>query len=124
MTVISHRHEFIFVRPRKVAGTSIEIALSRCCGPEDIVIPVSLDRRLRFDSATDEDGFGILSPQHAVAVWRGLESGYGGRMHLPLRAIRAGIDPDVWNAYFKFTVARNPWDQLVSRYYYRFYHRW
>ena len=120
MTIISHRHEFIFVRPRKVAGASIEIALSRCCGPEDVI----LIWPLRFDSATDEDDFGILSPQHAEAVWRGLESGYAGRTHLPPRVIRAGIGPDVWDAYFKFTVARNPWDQLVSYYYWRFYHRW
>lgn len=124
MTIISHRHEFIFVRPRKVAGTSIEIALSRCCGPEDVVIPVGGDRQLRFDSATDEDDFGIVSSQRDGAVCWGDERGHGGGTHLPPRAIRAGIDPDVWNAYFKFTVARNPWDQLVSRYYYRFYQRW
>ena len=120
MTIISHRHEFIFVRPRKVAGTSIEIALSRCCGPEDVI----LTRPFRFDSAIDEDDFGIVSPQHAEAVWRGYGSGYAGRTHLPPRVIRAGIGPDVWDAYFKFAVARNPWDQLVSLYYWRFYHRW
>ena len=124
MTIISHRHEFIFFRPRKVAGTSIEIALSRCCGPEDVVIPLGLDRPLRFDGATDEDDFGIVSSQHDGAVCWGDERGHGRGTHLPPRTIRAGIDPGVWNAYFKFTVARNPWDQLVSRYHYRFYNRW
>ena len=120
MTIISHRHEFIFIRPRKVAGTSIEIALSRCCGREDVIS----DRQLRFDSAVDEDDFGIVSPQHEEAVCRGGENGHGGGSHLPPHAIRAGIGPDVWDAYFKFTVARNPWDQFVSYYYWRFHRRW
>lgn len=124
MTIISHRHKFIFVRPRKVAGTSIEIALSRCCGREDVVIPLGRQRPLRFDSAMDEDDFGIVSEQHAEAVCWGDEIGHAGGTHLRPRTIRAGIDPGVWDAYFKFTVARNPWDQFVSHYYWRFYLRW
>lgn len=46
--LLSHAHRFVFVRGRKVAGTSVEIALSTICGPDDIVpalIPV--DERLR-----------------------------------------------------------------------------
>lgn len=120
MTIISHRHEFIFVRPQKIAGTSVRIALSRCCGPEDVI----LGRTIRFHSAVDEDDFGIVSPQHEEAVCRGGESGHGNGPHLPPHAIRAGIGPDVWDAYFKFTVARNPWDQFVSYYYWKFSLRW
>ena len=38
--IISHRHRFIFIKPKKVAGTSIEISLSRICGPEDVLTPL------------------------------------------------------------------------------------
>ena len=38
-TIISHRHRFIFVRTHKTASTSVEIALSRICGPEDVITP-------------------------------------------------------------------------------------
>jgi hypothetical protein len=46
--IVSHRHRFWFVRPRKVAGTSVEMALSTVCGDADIVTPmVAIDERTR-----------------------------------------------------------------------------
>jgi hypothetical protein len=46
--ILSHRHGFIFVRARKVAGTSVEMALSTLCGGTDIVNPmIPVDERLR-----------------------------------------------------------------------------
>ena len=30
--IISHRHKFIYLKARKVAGTSVEVALARHCG--------------------------------------------------------------------------------------------
>ena len=35
--IISHKHKFIFVKTRKTAGTSVQEALERICGPDDIV---------------------------------------------------------------------------------------
>lgn len=29
------------------------------------------------------------------------------------------INPDIWKTYFKFSVVRNPWDMVVSMFYYR-----
>ena len=47
--IISHRHKFIFIKTEKTAGTSIELALAKVCGPEDVITPVlhSADRALR-----------------------------------------------------------------------------
>jgi hypothetical protein len=42
--IISHEHKFIFVKTRKTAGTSIEIALSKFCGPDDVICPIRLRR--------------------------------------------------------------------------------
>jgi hypothetical protein len=39
--ILSKKHNFIFIKGMKVAGTSIEMALSALCGPDDIVTPVS-----------------------------------------------------------------------------------
>lgn len=46
--LLSHAHRFVFVRGRKVAGTSLEIGLSTICGQNDIVPPmVAIDERMR-----------------------------------------------------------------------------
>ena len=38
--ILSKLHGFIFIKGAKVAGTSVEIALSAICGPDDIVCPI------------------------------------------------------------------------------------
>jgi len=46
--ILSVAHKFVLVRGRKVAGTSVEIALSTICGPDDIVSPlIGVDERRR-----------------------------------------------------------------------------
>ena len=46
--IISHKNKFIFLKPRKVAGTSFEIALSNFTCKTDIVTPISVaDEKIR-----------------------------------------------------------------------------
>ena len=48
--ILSKVHRFIFVKGVKVGGTSVEIALSRVCGPDDIVTPITpIDELQRLD---------------------------------------------------------------------------
>lgn len=63
--IISHKHKFIFVKTRKTAGTSVEIALSRHLGPDDIITPISPDdEKLRAERCD-------LGPQHYLetSLW-------------------------------------------------------
>jgi hypothetical protein len=39
--ILSNAHRFIFIKGLKVGGTSVEIALSSFCGPEDIITPIT-----------------------------------------------------------------------------------
>ena len=62
--ILSHRHRFVFIKGRKVAGTSAEIALSRLCGPGDVVAPIlPPDERKRIgDGGAARNWLGLPQP--------------------------------------------------------------
>jgi hypothetical protein len=46
--IVSHEHKFIFLKTKKTAGTSIELALNALCGPDDVITPLTtIDEALR-----------------------------------------------------------------------------
>lgn len=122
--IISHEHEFIFIKNEKVAGTSVEIALSKYCGTSDVLTPV-----LPEDEQTREElghrtaqNYAIPFSQYTRGDW--LRFLYTRdrmlfRGHDPATRIRKYTPEHVWNSYFKFCVERNPWDKAVSFYFWR-----
>jgi hypothetical protein len=47
--ILSERYKFVFIKGMKVAGTSVEMALSSLCGSNDIVTPISpVDEQTRL----------------------------------------------------------------------------
>ena len=119
--IVSHRHKFIFIKSKKTAGTSVEIALSRFCGDEDIVTPIVPEtteelEKMGFKGAQNYK----LSPlQFTVKDWRKWLKGKrpAFRDHLPAVYIKKVLGDKIWDSYFKFSIERNPYDKAVSRYY-------
>jgi hypothetical protein len=102
--IVSHTHRFVFLKSRKTAGTSVEAALSSLCSGDDVVSRVgdiSWNRTHegeRIHQAMNHKGF---------------------RQHEPALSVREKFPGKVWEEYFKFSITRNPWDRVVSLFFWR-----
>ena len=123
--ILSHRYRFIFIKTNKTAGTSVEIALSRHCGPQDILTPISPpDEALRHKlGCPAAQNYLARKSEASLADWardrvraRRRPQFYN---HMSALQIRALVPADVWQDYFKFCIERNPWDRVVSSYYWK-----
>ena len=108
--IASHAHRFIFLKTRKTAGTSVEIALSKVCGPDDVITLISPeDEELR----TAAGGRGPQNFQSPPLPRKAFN-------HMSARLARDAVGPDAWRDYYKFAIERNPWDAVVSLYYWKY----
>ena len=130
MTIISHKHKFIFVKNPKIAGTSIEVALSEYLGRQDVLSPL-LDP---YDRKRIRESNIYLSPQnfvysskvnHLVAfprlIYRTLRPGVISQLFVESESatyLRSILGKKIFDNYYKFCFERNPYDKVASSYYY------
>ena len=125
LMIISHKHKFIFIKNRKTASTSVEISLSKYCGPNDIITPITLEDENVKRSLGLPGAQNYLKPRNewSFKQWRDyLNKGKKPKKfyhHISSAEIIKLVPDEVWNSYFKFTLERNPFDKVVSFYYWR-----
>jgi hypothetical protein len=100
--IICHEKKIIFIKTKKTAGTSFEIALSKFCGPSCIITPII---------AEDEHSRRMLGFRTAQNY---TDSFY---RHIPADKVKNLVAPVLWDSYKKITIVRNPFDVAISRYY-------
>ena len=110
--IISHTNQFIFLKTRKTAGTSFEIALSKYAGTSDIVTPlIAADEETRAS-------LGYPGPRNYQLPTLGPDGNPEEFFnHIPARKVKALIGRQVFRTYLKVSIVRNPFDMAVSAYF-------
>jgi hypothetical protein len=128
--IVNHQYKFIFLANRKTASTSVAIALSAHCGEDDIITPL---RRVDELIRTDRGGLGPRNYipmrnklRHACMLTALRTTGInlrkqitacGYHTHITAEDARKLMPKKIWETYYKFCFVRNPWDRVISQYY-------
>lgn len=137
MVVVSFERSFIFMKTRKTAGTSMEIALSTYAGKDGVLTPISpVDEIVRYRVSPDALPQNFTDApaeeeKYRDGIRRDAESGLADRRkrpieaaikyyaHMPAQELRNGLPEAFWNEAFKFTIERHPYEKAVSKAYFR-----
>ncbi len=127
--IASRKHGFIFIKTMKTAGTSIELALSPVCGPDDILTPIGVEHdKIRADRGIEPRNFSdTLEARYLKAlrkrnsklmrpVLRELEAS-GLWAHALPDAIKARVGRKFWKSAVKIASERHPYEKALSRAY-------
>lgn len=105
MVLVSHKHKFIYLKTRKTAGTSVEVFFEPFCRP-------SKEQKIETDTIISE--IGIVGKRGPSSIEK---EGWTG--HIPAYLVQEKLGQSIWDSYFKFCVIRNPWDRMVSAYWFK-----
>lgn len=106
MVLVSFEKQFIYTKTQKTAGTSVEVFFQHYCLPPDYGDNLgAIDERITDYGIV---GFrGVRRP--ADTIWYS---------HMPAANIRRYLGDEIWQGFFKFCTVRNPFDQVVSQYFF------
>ncbi|MCP4998943.1 MAG: sulfotransferase family protein [Hyphomicrobiales bacterium] len=119
--ILSHDLKCIFIKTRKVGGTSFEIALSKFCGANDIITPIAVkDEQIRTE-------LGFRTAQNYInpdwARFAGAEDDIGGQTlqeyfnHITAADVKARIPAAIWDDYLIVSMVRSPYDRIISSFF-------
>jgi len=103
--LVSHSHQFIYLKTLKTAGTSIEIYFERYCAD-----PSSYPGE-RHGTETQVSSAGVIGCR------KGDTTGETWYNHMPGYQVRELVGT-LWNEYFKFCAIRNPFEKTVSQFWF------
>ena len=120
--IVSHEHKFIFIHVRKTAGTSLQVLFDGIAGRDAIVTPIA-PTAPGYVPRNYERRFNPLPQIVRTRRVRGpIKASLGKRAfpnHVRAQLIRERLGRRTWNSYYKFCFERDPWDKVISWYYFK-----
>ena len=110
--LVSHHHKFIFVKPRKVAGTTIELSLSPYLESGDYATPIEPDEE-HLRTCKKGVVIGKIRKQKTFGLPIKL------RDHSSLKRAYSILERKV-QTYHVITACRNPWDRALSQFFWSY----
>lgn len=122
--IISHKYKFIFIKTKKTAGTSLEIALSRFCGDDDVITPLPPEDEKIREITGGKGPQNYLIPKNKYSFYQSMKRKIFGKElkyfnHIYASDIKRYLPDNIWKNYYKFCFERNPWDKAISLYFWR-----
>jgi hypothetical protein len=120
--IISHARRFILVKSRKTASSSIERAIIPQLGETDVWTPMTIP------PLPGRNYYSLWPVDYLTAKWEMFRDvvGRDGPLHyrfyfdhMPLARIRRSLPAAQFGSYRKYAFDRNPWDFMVSMYFFR-----
>ena len=128
--IASYKYGFIFLKTKKTASTSLELALSPLCGPDDIVSPFGA----RWELERQAMGGGAprnfsKDPELEERLRAAIESRQSGAIrdvalenrrtggctgHMTANEVKRWVDPEFWERAVKVSSERHPYEKAVS----------
>jgi Sulfotransferase family len=123
MTLVSHRHQFVFLKTRKTGGSYFEMLLEPFCAPSGHEVVHHTKGRVSADGI-----IGVRAPTSHIPHLRergelptsviptqmGESVAIEWRSHMPAKMVRRGIGVPAWRRYRRVTAVRNPFTRAVS----------
>jgi hypothetical protein len=116
--IISFQHDYIFIRTKKTASTTVEEVLSASLGPDDTVT----SRGVTSVSAEPSAVNGAHGDFKRFRKVKHLGKRKSPPFHAHMMAVEISgrVTRRFWRHAFKFTVERHPYEKAMSLAYYKF----
>jgi hypothetical protein len=133
--IASYLHNFIFIKTKKTAGTTVELTLGPICGPDDIVTPLNgmreeelrsngrpICRNFMADPKAEERLLRLMMRKDhpALKKRRRLLERATYYQHMTAQAAKQNLPAEFWQRAHKFTVERHPYERVVSKAYFKY----
>ena len=100
--ILSHKHKLVLFKPIKVGGSSVELAFSNHCGPNDVLTGTDLVEEKEIGYRTQNN----QNPRYHT--------------HTSPTAFFQ-MTGEKFKDYHKVSIVRNPWDLAVSYFWWSYY---